>query len=310
MARKIAIVGVGKIARDQHIPAITNSPDWELAAAVSRNTAVEGVPNYYDLDTLLTTHPEIGVVSLCMPPLPRFEIAAAALSAGKHVMLEKPPGATLSEVNTLADMAASRGLTLYATWHSREAEQVPAAKAWLKDKRIHRFTVTWRENVRKWHPGQDWVFEPGGMGVFDPGINALSIVTEILPDPIHLSSAVLAFPENRDTPIAARLEFFHPHGAVVSADMDWREEGADIWDITAETDGGTLQLRHGGGTLLIDGIEQPGLGVALGGEYPNLYAKMSNLIDEGISDIDLRPMIHVTDALSLGKREFVDPFHF
>jgi D-galactose 1-dehydrogenase len=25
------------------------------------------------------------------------------------------------------------------------------------------------------------VFEPGGMGVFDPGINALSILTEILP---------------------------------------------------------------------------------------------------------------------------------
>jgi D-galactose 1-dehydrogenase len=54
----------------------------------------------------------------------------------------------------------------------------PPAKAWLAGKRqVARGRITWREDVRKWHPGQDWVFEPGGMGVFDPGINALSILT-------------------------------------------------------------------------------------------------------------------------------------
>lgn len=308
MARKIALVGIGKIARDQHIPAINASPDWELAAAVSRHEKADGVPNYTDLSDMLTTHPDIDVISLCLPPVPRFDAAALALNAGRHVMLEKPPGATLSEVHTLADMAAAKGLTLFTTWHSREAEQVAAAKAWLVGKRITRLTVTWRESVRKWHPGQDWVFEPGGMGVFDPGINALSIVTEILPDPIHLREAVLEFPENRDTPIAAQLDFVHPHGGDVTADFDWREEGTDIWDIVVDTDAGNLTLRHGGGTLLIDGEEQPGQGVALGGEYPNLYAKMTKLLATGASDIDLRPMLHVSDALTLGKRKIVAPF--
>ncbi len=49
------------------------------------------------------------MVSLAMPPQPRFEFAAAALRAGRHVMLEKPPGATLAEVRELRDMARAGG---------------------------------------------------------------------------------------------------------------------------------------------------------------------------------------------------------
>jgi D-galactose 1-dehydrogenase len=306
--RKIALVGIGKIAIDQHIPSLNASDDWDLSAAVSRHHKVEGVPNYTDMTEMLEAHPDIEVVSLCMPPVPRFNYAVLAIAAGRHVMLEKPPGATLSEVTTLETLAKSAGLTLYATWHSREAAFVSAAKAWLAKKRIGSFTVTWKEDVRKWHPGQDWVFEPGGMGVFDPGINALSIVTEILPDPIHLRSAVLSFPENRQTPISASLDFVHPHGGRVTAEMDWDHQDDDIWEIAAETDDGTLTLRNGGGMMLIDGVEQSGGESGLSGEYPNLYANMARLISEGRSDVDLRPMMHVADALTLGERRTVKAF--
>ena len=41
---KIALVGIGKIALDQHVPAIAASPDWELAATVSRNDQVFAPP--------------------------------------------------------------------------------------------------------------------------------------------------------------------------------------------------------------------------------------------------------------------------
>src|SRR5690606_34384313 len=97
MRRKIALVGIGKIARDQHIPSLLASADWELAAAVSRHGTVEGVPNYTNLQDMLAAHPEIGTVSLCIPPVPRFAYARAALAAGRNVMLEKPPGATVAE---------------------------------------------------------------------------------------------------------------------------------------------------------------------------------------------------------------------
>jgi D-galactose 1-dehydrogenase len=302
---KVALVGVGKIALDQHVPAISASPDWELAATVSRKGSVPGVPAFTDFATFLYERPDVPVVSLCMPPVPRFDYAEAALLAGRHVMLEKPPGATLAEVHALEAIARERGLTLFATWHSRMAHAVAPAKAWLKDKAVHQAHITWREDVRKWHPGQDWVFEPGGMGVFDPGINALSILTEILPKPVHLIKARLEYPENRQTPIGAQLTF----SGNITADFDWRQEGPQTWDISVSTDKGELALRMGGNVLEIDGKAAAGESTIMG-EYPSLYARMADLVGTRKSDVDLSPMVHVADALTLGSRETTAAFHF
>jgi len=306
---QVALVGIGKIALDQHVPSIAASPDWDLAATVSRHHSIEGIEAFTDFDALLQSRPEIRVISLCLPPVPRFDYAARAIRARRHVMLEKPPGATLSECHTLKALAREHRVSLFATWHSREADKVAAAKAWLAGKRLQRLTVTWKEDVRRWHPGQDWIWEPGGLGVFDPGINALSIVTEILPDPIHLTSAVLEVPENRQTPIAARLAFFHPQGADVSAVFDWRQEGEQTWTIAAETEAGTLTLRDGGARIEIDGVEPEAASDApLSGEYPRLYARMARLVAAGGIDMDLAPMRHVADTFTLGRREIVAPF--
>ena len=302
---KIALVGIGKIARDQHVPALAASPDWELAATVSRSGTVDGIEAFTDFAAMLAARPDVGVVSLCLPPQPRYPYAEAALLAGRHVMLEKPPGQTVAEVHALQALAARQGVSLFATWHSRMAEAVAPARAWLADKTIRRAQITWREDVRKWHPGQDWVFEPGGMGVFDPGINALSILTEILPAPVHVTAAELEFPANRDTPIAARIAF----SGGITADFDWRQEGPQTWDITVETDGGLLELKMGGNRLFLDGREVAGEDTIMG-EYPKLYARMADLVRTGQSDVDLAPMVHVADALTLGKRVVTDAFAF
>jgi D-galactose 1-dehydrogenase len=305
MPLKVALVGIGKIALDQHVPAIAASVEWELAATCSRHGSVEGVPAHADFATLLAERPDIPIVSLCLPPAPRFDYAASALRAGRHVMLEKPPGATLAEVHELQALAEAHGVTLYTTWHSRMAHAVAPARAWLAGKTVTRAHITWREDVRKWHPGQDWVFEPGGMGVFDPGINALSILTRILPAPVHLTGADLEFPANRDTPIAARLRF----SGNVSADFDWRQEGPQTWDITIETAEGRLDLRMGGNVLEVDGAPAGGRDTIMG-EYPALYARMAELVRTGQSEVDLAPMVHVADALTLGRRVTVAPFDF
>ena len=300
---KIALVGIGKIALDQHVPAIAASADWELAATVSRRGSVEGIESYTDFNTFLTARPDISVVSLCMPPVPRYPYAEAALKAGRHVMLEKPPGATLAEVHALTALAADKNLTLYATWHSRMAYAVAPAKAWLNGKTITKAHITWREDVRRWHPGQNWVFEPGGMGVFDPGINALSILTAILPAPVHLTAATLTFPENCRTPIAASLTFT----GNTTAEFDWRQTGPQTWDIDVDTTAGTLARRMGGNRLEIDGTEIAGENSIMG-EYPALYARMAALVVNHTSDVDLSPMTHVADAMTLGRRESVAAF--
>lgn len=309
MATKIALVGIGKIAIDQHIPAITASQDWELAATVSRNNTVDGVENYTDIVAMLKQRPDIPVVSMCIPPAPRFTYAKSAIAAGRHVMLEKPPGASLSEVQILQDLAHDAGISLYATWHSREARDVPAAKHWLADKTLHNLKITWKEDVRRWHPGQEWIWQAGGMGVFDPGINALSILTEILPDPIHLRSANLVIPENKQTPIAAYLDFSHPMQAKVHAEFDFRQTGEQIWEIHAITDAGEMRLIDGGAKLFVDGKRLATNNThPLVGEYPRLYQKMAQLIARNASDVDLCPMTLVLDAFTLGNREITDAF--
>ncbi|RMC37566.1 Gfo/Idh/MocA family protein [Paracoccus alkanivorans] len=302
---KLALVGIGKIALDQHVPAIAASPEWELAATVSRSGTVEGVEAFTRIEDMLEARPDIELVSLCLPPVPRFAAAQAALRAGRHLMLEKPPGATLSEVHALADLAQAQGVSLFATWHSRMAHAVAGAKAWLAGKTIREGRITWREDVRKWHPGQDWIFEAGGMGVFDPGINALSILTEILPDPVHLTGAELDFPANRQAPIAARLAFTQN----IFADFDFRQEGPQTWDMEFSTDAGKLALRMGGNVIEIDG--QPAGGEdSIMGEYPALYARMAELVRDGVSDVDLSPMVQVSDAFTLGRRNIVEDFEF
>lgn len=309
MTTKIALVGIGKIARDQHVPALAESADFELAATASRHGTVEGVEAYTSLAELLEARADIPCVSLCTPPQVRYEDARRALEAGRHVMLEKPPGATLSEVHDLMRLAEARGLSLYATWHSRHAAAVGAARDWLADKTIRRVDIQWKEDVRRWHPGQEWIWQAGGLGVFDPGINALSVLTAIYPRALHLGKATLFFPENRDTPIAADLEFRDPGGAEVSAALDWRHEGTQTWDIRLETAEGAALLSDGGAVLRVEGEQsREGETETLDREYPGLYARFAELLRGAEREVDLSPMRHVSDAFTLGRRVAVAAF--
>ncbi|MHA1554662.1 MAG: Gfo/Idh/MocA family protein [Alphaproteobacteria bacterium] len=301
---KIALVGIGKIAHDQHVPTLADSPDFELAATVSRSGTVEGVEAWTDLAAMLQARPDISMVSLCMPPAPRYAYAELALRAGRHVMLEKPPGATLAEVFALKELAERQDVSLFATWHSRMARCVAAAQAALAEKTVARGQITWKEDVRRWHPGQDWVFEAGGMGVFDPGINALSILTAVLPTPVHLQSAVLTTPSNRQTPIAAELQF----SGGIRADFDWRQEGPQTWEIELHTSDGDRLLMFEGGNRAE--LNDAALEMAKLDEYPALYARMGELVRVNAADVDLAPMIHVSDAFSLGRHVASEPFHF
>jgi hypothetical protein len=76
---------------------------------------------FASLEELLGAAPEVDAVAICTPPQVRPALTAAALKAGKHVLLEKPPGATISELAPLIAAARESGQTLFVTWHSRFA---------------------------------------------------------------------------------------------------------------------------------------------------------------------------------------------
>jgi D-galactose 1-dehydrogenase len=304
MVLRIGIVGLGKIAHDQHLPIISALPEYELVAAASLEGESPRGRTYRSVEAMLIGEPHLDAVALCQPPQARFEAARLAFAAGKHVLLENPPGGTLSEVVALADLARKQDRTLFATWHSRHAPAVEPARAWLASRCIRSASIIWKEDVRVWHPGQAWIWQPGGLGVFDPGINALSIATYILPS-FFLTRGSLSVPANRAAPIAASLHFETTDGVAIDAEFDWRQSGEQTWDIRVETDEGRLLLSKGGAALSIAGEGQP-LGEQ--GEYRGIYKRFSRLIAEGESDVDLSPLRHVADAFLRADRANTQSF--
>lgn len=307
---KLAIIGLGKIAHDQHVPAIANTSQFDLVAVVDRDRReLADTPCFQTIGELAASGIEVDAVSICTPPQVRHDIAQAAILQDWHVLLEKPPGATLAEVVALRDSAAERERTLFTAWHSRFASAVEPARAWLAERTIRRARITWREDVRIWHPGQAWIWQPGGFGVFDPGINALSIITRLLPNPLFVVQSSLSFPSNLSAPIAAQLALRDRDDVPVEMDLDFRQEGPQHWDIEVETDSGLLHLAEGGSVLSIDGEVVSDDGSTLHGEYPALYRRFAALIRASVSEVDVAPLRLVADAFLCGRIEMVEPFH-
>jgi D-galactose 1-dehydrogenase len=309
---RIAVIGIGKITEDQHLPVIAKNPRFTLTALVSRRGAARpGVASFKTLGELLKEGPEVDAVAICTPPNVRHALAREALDAGRHVLLEKPTTATTAETTDLIAHAAGKQRVAFATWHSQFNEAVDEARRLLAGKRIAKLRIEWKEDVKRWHPGQEWIWQPGGFGVFDPGINALSIVTRIMPQPVFVTAATLVTPKNRETPIAADLTFRSPaasSNAPLTAAFDWRQTGPQSWNIDIETEEGRkLALRDGGSKLAVDGqakVERPMQ------EYERIYERFAELLERGESDLDPAPLQLVADAFLVGRRVETDAFEW
>lgn len=302
---RLAIVGFGHIARTRHVPVIAAGQDFRLVAIASGGPidAPAGVRTYANHRDLLRDAGDFDAVAICTPPGPRAQIATDALLAGKHVLLEKPATATLGELSRLSGLAAKQEKSLFAAWHSHFSLGVMEARRLLAGRRISRLNAIWHEDVERWHPGQSWIWEPKGFGVFDAGSNALSILTRIAPDIVGIVSSDFVVAANSAMPIAARLQLsigqFHGNCEV---DLDWRTK-LDRREIEIERDDGVvLRLTNSGRHLQVDGrpvIAEENF------EYPRLYARFRQLIEQGISDLDSEPLRLIADAFLVARRDVV-----
>lgn len=290
---RLALVGLGKIARDQHLPAIAADQRFELVATVDPvSDGIGRVPHFATFEEMLPHCEGISAVAICTPPQARHDIARVAIEAGFAVLLEKPPCATVSEAEALVALAAQKNTTLFTAWHSRYAATVSLARDWLSERTILDTQIIWREDVRVWHPGQPWIWQAGGFGVFDPGINALSIGTSILPGPLRVLGGTLAVPANCGAPVSGAVTMADGNGAPLSIDLDFLQTGPQTWDIRVNTDAGELLLSQGGAQLRLPNetiLRQDH-------EYPAIYARFAELIAAGESDADIAPLRLVADA--------------
>lgn len=303
---RVGIIGLGKIALDEHVPALCANSAFEIVATVSAGPTLDGVPVFADAPSLFAATPALDAVAICTPPQAHFTAAKLALEKGLHVLLEKPPCPTVAAFEELVGLAAKRGVTLFQTWHARETAAITAAAAWLKGKRIRHGSVVWKEDVRQWHPGQSWIWNEGGFGVMDAGINAISILTKILPEPLSVEAAHMWVPSNCANPIAAAVVLRTDSGAAIDAEFDFRHPGALVRLLTIETDGGVLQITGHGEALDIDGVRVE-LDLSAR-EYVAIYRRFAELVQAGQSDTDARPLELVMDAFTLAGRSAIAPF--
>ena len=308
MSLRIGVVGLGQIARGRHLPAIARSAQFVLAGLASADAPgpVDGMAVFADHRAMLAGC-ALDAVAICTPPAARFAVARDALLAGKHVVLEKPPAATLGEAEALGRLAARQGRVLFATWHSQYNAAVERARGFLAGKKLASMRVDWNEDFRKYHPDQAWIWQEAGFGVFDMGINALSVISRLFANPPFVRAAELRIAANHAAPLSAVLHFgsLDSDGAM-EMHMDWGVTGPEQREIRLTTQcGHELALLNSGGTLVIDDV------VVLEttrSEYPMLYARFAELVRRGQSDIDLAPLKMTLDALAIGRRQRIPAF--
>ena len=207
----VGIVGTG-FGQKIHIPGFSHHPNTEVVAVYNRDlgTAKEIADNHKithavnKLEKLLALK-EVEAVSIATPPFLHYEMAKAALEAGKHILLEKPMSMNVQETKELYHLAKAQGLVATADFEFRfvPAWQLLAeylAQGYVGQKRLVKidWLVTSRANPERpwnWYSRQDM----GGGALGAIGSHAFDYINWLF-GPVKRLSAKLycAIPQRPD----------------------------------------------------------------------------------------------------------------
>ena len=212
---RIGLVGYGAWGKF-HARSIAASERTELVAIAARSdeTRAGAAEDYPEADIYADWHDliardDIEAVDIVLPTHLHYEVAAAALDAGKHLLLEKPVSPSLAECKDLVDRAERGGL-VYAVGH-----ELRIARLWSEPKHaIERGEVGTPSYVlvelsrRPYRPGAEgWRFDIDRVGswVLEEPIHFLDLARwylESVGDPVSVyasaSSMQEGHPELRD----------------------------------------------------------------------------------------------------------------
>jgi predicted dehydrogenase len=124
--KRIAIIGAGNHARDQHYPALDHIDEIELCAACDLvPEKLEAVREQYEIPATYADYREMieaegpdGVV-IVMQPEELVGVALGCLELGMHVMVEKPPGCNVEEASRILDLANEKGCKVMVSLNRR-----------------------------------------------------------------------------------------------------------------------------------------------------------------------------------------------
>lgn len=113
---RVAMIGFGLSGRYLQGPFFQRHPDFKLAKICTTQATTEVLGYESVVSTPIVEDawqdPEIDLVAICSPNDTHYDLAKKALTAGKHVLVDKPLAGSLDEVRTLFDLAEAQGKVL------------------------------------------------------------------------------------------------------------------------------------------------------------------------------------------------------
>ncbi len=206
---RIAIAGAGAISERAHIPALRNVADAQIIAIQSRTAGKAervaraiwpgdaGRPNVYsDFDEMLTRE-RPDAVGIFTPNYLHCEFTVKALSAGAHVLVEKPIAPTAAAAREMVDAAAKARRVLMVAMQQRLGGIERTIKDGVTSGAIGRpHFIRARLShggPESWAPGQKWfttASEAGGGAMLDLGIHVADLAIWIMGEVDSVSGQV------------------------------------------------------------------------------------------------------------------------
>lgn len=163
---RVGIVGCGTVTEQHHLLALRRVLDARVIAAAdvdaARLTRVAdrwGIEHRYTDYRALLARNDVDAVAVITSPQSHAEIALAALSAGKHLFVEKPLALTVEECQRLVDCAAHSSRRVMVgfnlRWHRlvRQMREIVSSGTLGKIHAVRSAYTHWRENagMPEWH---------------------------------------------------------------------------------------------------------------------------------------------------------------
>lgn len=142
----VAIIGCGGISR-HHLTNIENTPAMRLVAtmdvfeAAAKERGEQGGVDYWttDLDRVLSDD-GIDAVLICSTHDTHTDLTLQALSAGKHVFVEKPPSMTGEQANRVQQASHETGLNVMSGWWFKHSPITKRLREVIEEPRFILFT--------------------------------------------------------------------------------------------------------------------------------------------------------------------------
>ena len=218
---RVALIGYGYVGKIFHAPLINSVPGLVLTiVGSSRPDAVHNdLPNVTVCPAAeAATHPDVDLVVIATPNESHYPLAAAALRAGKDVVVDKPFTITLAEARALVEIAKDNG-RLISVFHNRRWDtEILAAKAILETGVLGSVTH-YESHMDRYRPlvRQRWREDPGpGAGLwFDLGPHLIDQALYLfgLPQSVNASFATLR--EGGKTDDWAHVQLNYQHMRVI-----------------------------------------------------------------------------------------------